>query len=60
MEFIDMTEYYTLAVMHHSSHSSGESQVENTKWGYDKFYLGIQLRIVRWIIHNSSLIYKAV
>lgn len=31
VEFIDMTEYYTLAVMHQSSYSLGESQVENTR-----------------------------
>lgn len=35
VEFIDMTEYYTPAVMHYILYSSGESQVENTRWGYD-------------------------
>jgi hypothetical protein len=31
MEFKDMTEHYTLAVMHQSLYSSGESQVTNRK-----------------------------
>lgn len=29
--FVDMTEYYTLAVMHYILCSSGESRVENTR-----------------------------
>lgn len=35
VELTDMTEYYTLAVMHYISYSSGESQVKNTRGGYD-------------------------
>lgn len=31
VEFIYMTEWYTLAVIHQSLYSSGESQVKNIK-----------------------------